>query len=273
MPLDEYRKVNLANLDSRVAIHYSSDEYGVERYAADPEHLSSVVRFDKDKVGPVDGKSLLHLQCHVGTDTVSWARLGADVTGVDFSPEAVAAGRRLSRDSDTPVTFVESELYDAPVELRKQFDVVYTGVGAICWLPDIRGWAEVLDALLKPGGTFYMREGHPLMWSLDWDDPAGTLTLAYPYFEGRPAEFGATESYIGHGEVTSPKTYDWNHGVGEVLSALLDVGLRLDAIEEYDFCEWKATEQMVEDIKGHWRLPEGSLRIPMMWSIKATKPL
>lgn len=182
MPLDEQRRTNRDNWDSRVEIHYGSESYGIEKYIADPNHLSGVVTFDSSKLTDVSGKSLLHLQCHIGTDTLSWARLGAEVTGVDFSEKSLEAARRLSVDSQTPGRFVLSELYDSPRVLPETFDIVYTGVGAICWLPDIRGWAEVVAAFLKPGGVFYMREGHPIMWALDWEDEE-KLSITHPYFE------------------------------------------------------------------------------------------
>ncbi len=269
MPLDHQRTVNRANWDSRVDIHESSELYGLDRYR-DPEHLSDVVAFDKDRMVSLEGKSLIHLQCHIGTDTISLARLGADVTGVDFSEKSIEAARRLSRWSATPASFVVSELYDSPAVVGRTFDVVYTGVGAICWLPDIRGWAKVVASFLKPGGSFYMREGHPVMWALDWDDTE-KLSLKYPYFEGEPTEFEDSETYAGEGEVTSPKTYDWNHGMGETLTALIDAGLRIDNVAEYDFCEWQGIELMIEGEDGLWRLPPDYGRYPLMWSVSATR--
>lgn len=139
MPLDPYRRTIRENWDARVGVHYASEEYGISRFIAAPHHLSGVVRFDREKMPDVDGKRLLHLQCHIGTDTLSWARLGADVTGVGFSEKAIEAARQLSADSRTPARFVVSELYDSPAVLTETFDVVYTGVGAINWLPDITG--------------------------------------------------------------------------------------------------------------------------------------
>ena len=270
MSLDPHRAANLANWDSRVDIHYRSDLYSIADYLNDPTHLSSIVEFDRHRIGDVSGARLIHLQCHIGTDTVSWARLGADDTGTDFSPNAVEAARRLSADSGTPARFILSELYETPSVVDEKFDIVYTGVGAICWLPDIRRWAEVVAGLLEEGGRLYIREGHPLMWALDLksDDE---LRLAYPYFEGDPTEFVSDETYSGPGVVTSPRTFDWNHGVGEVLTGLIDAGMRIDRVEEYDFCEWQALPSMVVDEQGHWRLPEDRIRYPLMWSILATR--
>jgi SAM-dependent methyltransferase len=271
MPIDEYRIANRANWDARVELHYPSAEYGVEKFISDPTHLSDVVRFDREKLGDVSGKRLLHLQCHIGTDTVSWARLGATATGTDLSGNSIEAARRLSEDSGTPVRFIVSELYDTPEVLNEKFDVVYTGVGAICWLPDIKKWAETVSTFLDPGGIFYMREGHPMMWSLDFDDTDG-LKVIYPYFETvEPVAEHEEETYAGEGKVSSPLTYGWNHGIGETINALLMAGFRIDRVEEYDECEWQALEQMVLDEDGLWRRVEGRELVPLMWSVMATK--
>jgi SAM-dependent methyltransferase len=271
MPLDEYRLANRANWDSRVDIHFGSEGYGVDKFMNDPTHLSQVVTFDKEKLGDVTGKRMIHLQCHIGTDTISWARLGADVTGIDLSEKSIAAAQELSRISATPARFVVSELYDAPMVVPEKFDVVYTGVGAICLLPDIEGWAQVVASFLEPGGLFYMREGHPMMWTIDWEDTE-RLSVTDPYFETvEPLAEVEEETYAGEGVVTSPLNYGWNHGMGETLNALLHAGFCIDAVEEYDACEWQGLDQMVEGEDGYWRLPDGRERLPLMWSVLATR--
>ena len=271
MPLDEYRIANRANWDSRVDIHYGSEEYGVVRFISDPGHLSGVVSRDKDKLGDVSGKTLLHLQCHIGTDTISWARLGAVVTGVDLSEKSIDAARRLSRDSGTPARFMVSELYDTPNVIDEKFGIVYTGVGAICWLPDIKAWAGVVASFLEPGGIFYMREGHPMMWAVDWEDPE-ELRVTLDYFETEEPEADEEhDTYAGDGVVTSPMSYGWNHGIGETIDALIQAGLRIDRVEEHEECEWKGLAMMVEGADGLWRLPERPARLPLMWSVLATK--
>lgn len=271
MPLDHHRETIRANWDARVEIHYASDDYGVERFVSDPEHLSGVVRFDRERLPDVSGKRLLHLQCHIGTDTISWARLGAEATGVDFSTKAIAAARRLSSDSATPVRFVISELYESPSKIDETFDIVYTGVGAINWLPDIRGWAEVVSSFLEPGGRFYIREGHPIARALDFGEES-RLVVRYPYFEtSEPFGWSEDTTYVGEGVLTSPDTYEWNHGMAETLQALIDVGIRIDRIEEYDSVEWQLLPQMVLCDDGLWRLPDGRERMPFMWSVLGTR--
>src|SRR6478672_2154446 len=179
--MDEYVATNLANWNSRVPHHELG--YGLDAYRSDPTHLSGVVRFDVPRLGDVAGLDAVHLQCHIGTDTLSLGRLGARMTGLDFSAPALEQGRRLAAAVGLEVEFVESDLYGAPAALgRERFDLVYTGIGALCWLPDIRRWAEVVAALLRPGGRLFIREGHPMLWTLD-EKRTDVLAVEYPYFE------------------------------------------------------------------------------------------
>jgi SAM-dependent methyltransferase len=152
----------------------------LDAYRQDPAHLSAVVRFDLPRLGEVAGLDAVHLQCHIGTDTISLAKLGASVTGLDFSPSALAQARGLAARAGVDVRFVESELYSAPAALGTTYDLVYTGVGALNWLPDIAGWAKVVAAVLRPGGRLHLREGHPMLWSLADKRPDGLLSVEYP---------------------------------------------------------------------------------------------
>lgn len=272
MPLDQYREANRKNWDSRVEIHYGSDVYGLDRFVDDPTFVGEVVSFDAHKMPDVAGKRLIHLQCHIGTDTLGLARLGAVVTGVDFSAKSIEAARRFSTECGTPGRFVVSELYDAPTDIPETFDVVYTGVGAICWLPDIDGWARVVSSFLDEGGVFYMRECHPIVWAMDDERDDDLIVIKYPYFEQpTPLEFIEDETYAGDGQLTSPVIYDWNHGLAEVVQALINAGLRIDHIEEYDSLEWEFGPINVLGEDGRFRLAEGRERLPVMWSVLATK--
>lgn len=278
MPLDEYRSANRANWSDRVAIHWEPGGYDAPRFIADPTRVSAVVEFDRRYLGDVSGRTLLHLQCHFGMDTLSWARLGAVVTGIDFSSEAVEAARRLAAESGTPGRFVETELYATPRALRgERFDIVYTGVGAINWLPDIAGWGEVVATMLAPGGTFYIREAHPILWALRFplDDPGDdTLVIEYPYFEvGEPVAWDEPDSYLGSGSIEHTQTYEWNHGISEIMSALTSQGLVVDLFEEHRFLEWQGQHHMIEGDDGKWRLPEGQRDlVPLMYSLRAHRP-
>jgi len=278
MPLDEYRAANRANWSDRVAGHWEPDGYDAPGFIADADRLSSIVQFDRQYLGDVAGRTLLHLQCHFGMDTLSWARLGADVTGIDFSETAIEAARRLSDESGTPGRFVVSELYDTPQTLKDEaFDIVYTGVGAINWLPDIAVWGAVVATMLRPGGTFYIREGHPVLWALRFpiDDPGDeTLVVEYPYFEvSEPLAWDEEESYMGSAAIEHTRTYVWNHGLGEIVSALIAQGLVIELFEEHRFLDWQGQHHMVEGQDGRWYLPDHQRDlVPLMYSLRARKP-
>jgi SAM-dependent methyltransferase len=273
MPLDEFRAANRANWDDRVPIHLKAKTfYDIDGFKADPERISEMVEFDRSELGDVTGKSLLHLQCHIGHDTLSWARLGAVVTGVDFSEPAIAAAREISEASGTPGRFVLAELYDSPDVLPEQFDIVYTGTGALIWLPDIAGWARVAAKFVKPGGTLYVRDGHPVLHTIDLDRTDGHLEITLPYFEGGPQRWDEDMTYVEVPEkVEHSVQYEWTHGLGETVTALIETGFRIEALKEYQFLEWQAMPSMVQGDDGRWRLPEGQDRVPMMFSIRATR--
>ena len=274
MPMDCYRAANRDNWDDRVPIHLGSEEYAVRRFVEDPGHLSDVVAYDAATLGDVSGRRLLHLQCHFGKDTLSWARLGAEVTGIDFSEAAIAAARRLSEESGVPGRFLVAEVYDAPAVLPERFDVVYTGVGAINWLPDAAGWARVVAGFLEPGGRFLMREGHPVLWSLDWREQDTGLVIRHPYFEtADPVAWDEAATYAGEGTLRHTRQYEWNHGLGEVVTALLDAGLVLRVLREHRFLEWQGTPHMTLGEDGRWRLPAAQADlVPLMYTLVAERP-
>ena len=273
MPLDKFRAANRANWDDRVPIHLKAKTvYDIDGFIADPERISPTVEFDRHQLGDVTGKSLLHLQCHIGHDTLSWARLGATVTGVDFSEPAIAAARDVSLRSGTPGRFVLAELYDSPAALPEQFDIVYTGVGALIWLPNIAEWARVVAKFVRPGGAFYIREAHPIAWALDYERTDGELVIALPYFEGPPHRSDGDVTYVEVAHKLEHTTqYEWNLGLGEIIAALLDAGFRLDALQEYRFLEWQAMPSMVQGDDGMWCLPDRPERLPLMYSLRATR--
>src|SRR5947209_4185010 len=180
----DYRTLNRGHWDERAPAHAGAPEYAVERFIEDPAFLSHVVRFDLPLLGPVTGARGVHLQCHIGTDTLSLARLGAKMSGLDFSAASLAQARRLAAAASTDIEYVQADLYDAVAALgAERFDLVYTGVGALCWLPDIDRWAAVIAQLLVPGGRLFMREGHPMLWALDEARKDGLVVVEYPYFE------------------------------------------------------------------------------------------
>lgn len=272
--MEDYRQLNRANWNDRVAIHWDSEEYEVQRYVDDPSHISGIVEFDSHEVGPVAGKSLLHLQCHIGTDTISWARLGANVTGLDFSDASIDAASKLFDLAGSKGRFVVSDLYEAPEALpNEQFDVVYTGIGSIGWLPNIRRWADVVSHFVRPGGLFYIREGHPVTWSVTQDRDDDLLVIEDPYFEvDAPLVEENEKSYFGEGTLEHRRVHEWNHGIGETVTALIDAGLRIESLKEYQFTEWQALPVLRKSDDGRWRLVDRPERLPLSYSIRATKP-
>ncbi|MCG7418183.1 class I SAM-dependent methyltransferase [Microbacterium sp. ACRRU] len=273
----EYIEANRANWDERATLHAARDGsgYGVLRYVDDREALSDVVRFDQPLLGDLTGKRAVHLQCHIGTDTLSLSRLGARVTGLDFSENAVAEARRLVAETGDDVDFVQSDVSRATEVLPAgEFDLVYTGIGALCWLPSVTEWAGVVADLLAPGGTLHIREGHPILWSMNETLPG--LTLAFPYFEQpAPLEWDDDSTYV---EVSAPlqstRTYEWNRGLGEIVTALLDRGLRLDALIEHDSVPWEALPgRMTLRPDGEYALTEQPSVMPLSYTIRASKPV
>jgi SAM-dependent methyltransferase len=272
---DDWRSMNLANWESRVPLHTAPDGYELAGFD-DPEYLSPVVRYDLPRLGRLDGLDVVHLQCHIGTDTVSLARLGArSVTGLDFSPAALDAGRALNRRANADVRFVESDV-DGAVEVLGAgcCDVVYTGIGAICWLPDIRRWAAIVAELLRPGGRLFIREGHPVLWAMSDPRPDGLLVLEYPYFETDGTVFVEHDTYAGDGVVTAPESVSFNHGLGEIFTALTEAGLAVTALEEHREVPWNPLDDAMipsPDFEEEYILAEGRDRMPLTYTLQAVK--
>ena len=272
---EDWRSLNIANWESRVPIHTGPGGYDLAAFD-DPAHLSHVVRFDLPRLGRLDGLDVVHLQCHIGTDTVSLARLGARSTvGLDLSPSALQAARVLAARAGAAVDFVQSDLYDAVTALgSERFDLVFTGIGAIGWLPSIREWAEVVADLLRPGGRLFMREGHPMLWTLSDPRPDGLLVVEYPYFEGPGVVFREEQSYSGTGILAAPDSVGFNHGLGEIYTALADAGLAVTKLEEHRQVPWNPLgDAMVAspDFDGEYVLASGPERLPLTYTLQAVK--
>jgi len=272
---DDYRKLNRASWDERAPAHATSADYALERFRADPAFLSDVVRFDLPLLGSVEGLRGVHLQCHIGTDTLSLSRLGARMTGLDFSPAAVEQARALVAATGEDVSFVEADVYDAAVVLPKfSFGLVFTGIGALCWLPDIRRWAGVVARLLAPGGRLFIREGHPMLWSLADPRPDGLLVVDHPYFEREePSVWDEGGTYVDTDAVFEHNvTHEWNHGLGEIVTALLDEGLQLTGLVEHDSVPWEALPGLMERLPGgEWRLTDRPWRLPHSYTLQAVR--
>ncbi len=266
---DDWRRINRAHWDERVPIHLRSALYDVASFKAG----RSSVRSDQIRdLAPVTGKRLVHLQCHFGLDTLSWARLGAEVTGLDFSAPAVAAARALAAEIGVPARFIEADVYDAPAVLTETFDIVYTGIGALMWLPDIARWAKVVARLLRPGGELYLVEFHPTEWVLSDSDPR---VIQFDYFtpaEGL-AQVDPPGSYADRGAHTSAnETRQWNHGLGAVVTALIRAGLTITELRESDrevLQRWPVLEPAADRT---WRMPAHLPSLPLMYTLRARRP-
>ena len=267
-----YYRDNLAAWDERAPAHARAAGYKVSRFHEDPAYLSDVVTFDVPLLGDVSGLDGVHLQCHIGTDTVSLSRRGARMKGLDFSGESIAQARALAQETGADIEFVQSDVYAAVDVLgREQFDFVFTGIGALCWLPDVRRWAQVVHDLLRPGGFLFIREGHPMLWAMD-ESVDDELVAGYPYFEvPTPVTDEHDGSYLPVDTTfRSDVSHSWNHGIGETVMALLDTGMALDLLVEHDSCPWEALPgKMAEGEDGEWRLLERPERLPLTYTLKA----
>ena len=266
-------EANRANWDERVADHVAA--YGAVEFADDP--TANRVQFEAELMAPhlpggsVAGLDLVHLQCHIGIDSISFARLGAHVVGVDFSGEAINAAKELAGRAGADATFVKGTNEEAPDLLGRQFDVVFTSVGVLAWLPDLRSWARTVDRLLKPDGLFFIYEGHPMVMTLQYDRTDDDLVVTEPYFgtnEPQRNEHGI--SYASADSATQRTTYEWPHSLDEIMTSLLDVGLTIESFHEHTHMPWKPIPSLVETGKG-FALPSGRERVPLMFSLAARK--
>jgi SAM-dependent methyltransferase len=274
--MTDYLDVNRANWDDRAQAHASSADYGTQAFVADKNHLSDVVRFDLPLLGDVAGLRGVHLQCHIGTDTLSLARLGATMTGLDFSPRSLEQARRLAAEAGPPVEFVESDVYGAVEALGgTEFDLVYTGIGALGWLPDIRRWAQTVAALLKPGGRLFIREGHPVLWALDYDRTDDLLVLEFPYFERKePQVWTEGGTYVAtDAEFTHNTSHEWNHGLGEIFTALTSAGMAVTGFVEHQSVPWQPIggDRMIKLPNDEYQLADRPWRLPHTYTLQATR--
>jgi SAM-dependent methyltransferase len=260
---EDWFEVNRELWDERVPIHVASALYDVEAFVAG---RSSLRAFELAELPDVKGRTLVHPQCHFGEDTLSWARLGARVTGLDFSGPAVSAACDLAARCRLEAEFVEANVYDASEALGgRTFEIVYTGLGALNWLPDVERWARVMASLVAPDGVLYLAEFHPFSHVFGDDD----FTVEYPYFHDEPIVFPITGTYASAGAKTvHNRAYEWNHGLGAVVSAIIAAGFELEFLHEHDytlFARWP----FLAGERGSFRLPEGLPSLPLMYSLRA----
>lgn len=265
----DYTRLNKANWDERVPVHLASRLYDVEEFLGGADHLHG---FEWEELGDLDGRRLVHLQCHFGMDTLSLARRGARVTGVDFSVPAVAAARQLAAEmgfDERAARFVESDVYDAARALGdERFDVVYTGKGALNWIPDLAAWAQVCAELLVPGGFLYLAEYHPLVQMMG----EAALVPEWHYFNDGPQVSHDPGDYADpEARLEQATTVEWSHPLSEVVSSVIDAGLQLELFRESDECTYRRFPFMEEHGARDYRVPPslGLPRLPFMYSLRA----
>jgi SAM-dependent methyltransferase len=257
---------NRANWDDRAAVHASSAFYDLPGFLTGGDTLRP---FEVAELGDVSGRSLLHLQCHMGQDTLSWARRGARVTGLDFSAAAITTARSLAEQTGLAdrARFVVADVHDAPEALGgERFDIVYTGLGALCWLPDLSHWARTVAALLAEHGVLYLAEFHPVTEMLGDDG----LSIEADYFRTAGQTWDEPTTYTDGPPLTHTVSVQWQHTLGEIVTAITRAGLRLEFLHEHDTTLFERFPVLRRDAEGVYRFPEGSPRIPLMFSLRAS---
>jgi SAM-dependent methyltransferase len=268
--MNEYFDANRRHWDEVVPIHVASEMYCVDAFRAGQSKLKPV---ELAEMGDVRGKTLLHMQCHFGLDTLSWAREGATVTGIDFSEPAIEQARALAEECGIDARFLVSNVYDLPDNLSGEFDIVFTSYGALCWLPDLTRWAQIAAHFVRPGGTFYVVEFHQMAGVFDDAPGVDDLVVRYPYFPtGEPLRWEDLGTYTDrNAPVKNNVTYDWPHPPSEVLTALIDAGLRIDFFHEFPHTTYSYLPFVEPAEDGMYRLTKHDGCIPMVYSIRATK--
>lgn len=226
------------------------------------------------EVGPVNGKSLLHLQCHIGSDSLAWARHGAVVTGIDFSQQSIACANQLSEELKLPATFIHSNIYDARTVHEGQYDIVYTSKGVLCWLKDLQEWGRIIAHYLKPGGVFYLMESHPIVLAME-EEPPGELTLTYRYFhQDAPTTWAAGDpDYADANYIPINASQEWDWAVSNIVNAIINAGLQLEFVNEYEKLFFRLFPGMATEDDRWFTLPKYARKLPLLLTLRARKPI
>jgi SAM-dependent methyltransferase len=264
-----YLDQNRALWDAWTDLHEQSEFYDVEGFLAGKSRLKPI---ELAEMPAVKNKSLLHLQCHFGLDTLSWARAGAQVTGVDFSDKSIRLARSLAERARLDARFVQSNIYDLPSALDDQFDIVFTSYGVLAWLPDLSRWARIIDRYLKPGGTFYLVELHPFGLMFESEGDIRDWKVVEPYFHARePVRYVSEGSYAAPSADVHMPEYEWMHPISDVLNALLQVGLQIEFVHEFPYVTYRQFPFLERHGEWEWRPPKGMGQPPLLFSIRALK--
>ena len=262
--LDRYFQSNKALWDKRTAIHKSSSFYDVEGFMKGKNVLNDI---ELKELGDVSGKSLLHLQCHFGLDSMSWSRLGAEVAAVDFSDEAIRTANEIKGELELDTSFICCNVYELKEHLDRQFDIVFTSYGVVGWLPDLQIWADIISHFLAPGGVFYMAEFHPVLWMFD----ETFSRISHPYLNRGVIEMDTEGTYTDRNAALRHKEYGWNHGISEVVNALIRHGMEIQFLNEHDHSPYDCFDNTTKNSDGNFFIKGYEQILPMVYSIMATK--
>ncbi|WP_294230977.1 bifunctional 2-polyprenyl-6-hydroxyphenol methylase/3-demethylubiquinol 3-O-methyltransferase UbiG [uncultured Chryseobacterium sp.] len=262
--MENYLDINRNSWNAKVEPHLKSDFYFVDEFLKGRTSLNSI---ELKLLGNVQNKSILHLQCHFGQDSISLARLGAKVTGIDLSDKAIEAARDLARKAQTDTEFICTDLYNLPNILDRKFDIVFTSYGTIGWLPDLKKWAEIISLFLRPGGKFIMAEFHPVVWMFD-DDFQG---IRYNYFNEKPIVEIYEGTYADQSADLVQEYVMWNHSLADVLQNLIQNQMQIMHFKEFDWSPYPCFRHVDEFEKGKWRIPQLGNKIPLVYAVEAIK--
>ncbi len=263
--MDKYFAVNRALWHGWTAIHEWAAFYNVDAFRAGTLTLKPI---ELEQVGDVTGKDLLHLQCHFGLDTLSWARLGARVTGVDFSERSIALAQSLAKETGLDAQFLCANVYDTPEDWTGAFDMVFTSYAVLPWLPDLGAWAEVIARCLRPGGSFHLVEFHPLAAMLDDDG----RTITHAYFHSRePNRYEVRGSYAEPEAAFMHESYEWTHGLADVIEALIRAGLRVVSFREFPYSPYSCFPFLEEREPGRWYVRNANVDLPLTFAVHAVR--
>ena len=262
--MEDYFKTNKGLWNGWAKINVGSEFYDLDGFKSGKTSLQAI---ELEELGDVSGKSLLHLQCHFGLDTMSWARKGAHVTGVDLSNEAISLAHSISKELVIEAKFINSNIYDLPEILDEQFDIVFTSYGALCWLPNLKKWAELVKRYLKPGGTFYMVDFHPFIGILD--DDGDKIENSY-FYNVEPINYEVKGSYADWQADFQHKAYEWQHPIADIVTALISAGLTLEFLHEFPFSPYACAPFTKEIEPGRYELEKHPYTIALIYSIRAT---
>ena len=263
-PEQNYIEINRQSWNNRTETHLKSEFYDLDGFLNGKTSLNEI---ELNLLGNIKGKTILHLQCHFGQDSISLSRLGADVTGVDLSDKAIESAKQIAKDTNSDAKFICCDIYDLPKHLEEKFDLVFTSYGTIGWLPDLDKWAKIISKFLKPGGQFVFVEFHPLVWMFD----DNFEKIAYRYFNSGAIIETENGTYADKNADINQSYVMWNHGLGEVINNLIGNGLQINSLDEFDYSPYNCFNKTIEFEPKKFRIKHLNNNIPMVYSITATK--